>query len=156
GGTVKRYEIHPDPERLKEKGITLQQLQDAVAASNATVGGDYLKQGDIVQVVRNLGVIGGARDPMEKAFAMRTPAEAAAYLRAAENRRIREIRDVVITANNGKGIRVDDVVQGGPVLYDVDLGRYGVVVGHQTRLGRISMSRPLDADGKSWRYEREK
>src|SRR5262249_39545045 len=26
GGTVKRYEIHPDPERLKRYGITLQQL----------------------------------------------------------------------------------------------------------------------------------
>jgi heavy metal efflux system protein len=156
GGTVKRYEIHPDPARLKEKGITLQMLQDAVAASNATVGGDYLKQGDIVQVVRNLGVIGGGRDPMEKAFAMKNPVLAAAYLRAEENRRIREIRDAVITASNGKPVRVDDVVQGGPVLYDADLGRHGVVVGHQTRLGRISMSRPRDAEGKSWRYEPEK
>ena len=30
GGTVKRYEIHPDPERLKQFGITLAQLQTAV------------------------------------------------------------------------------------------------------------------------------
>src|SRR5437899_3908645 len=29
GGTVKRYEIHPDPERLKRYGITLGQLQSA-------------------------------------------------------------------------------------------------------------------------------
>src|SRR5438477_606795 len=41
GGTIKRYEIQPDPDRLRQYGITLQQLQDALAASNANVGGDY-------------------------------------------------------------------------------------------------------------------
>src|SRR6266849_5116756 len=41
GGTVKRYEIHPDPDRLKEYGIPLQQLEEAIANSNANVGGDY-------------------------------------------------------------------------------------------------------------------
>src|SRR5262245_41089128 len=39
GGTVKRYEILPDPDRLKEYGITLRQLQDAIAGCNANVGG---------------------------------------------------------------------------------------------------------------------
>ena len=45
GGTVKRYEIQPDPKRMKEKGITLNQLSNALANSNANVGGDYLVQG---------------------------------------------------------------------------------------------------------------
>src|SRR5438128_768841 len=58
GGTVKRYEIHPDPNRLRRFGITLQQLQNALANSNGNVGGDYLTQGRTVQVVRGLGVIG--------------------------------------------------------------------------------------------------
>jgi cobalt-zinc-cadmium resistance protein CzcA len=156
GGTVKRYEIHPDPDRLKRFGITLAQLQTAVQGSNANVGGDYLRQGSIVQVVRNLGVIGSGQDPMERAFAMNSPAAAAAYLRAEENRRVREIRDIVITSNNNVPVRVDDVVQGGPVLSDADLGRGGVVVGHLTRLGRISLSRPADAEGKTWVYELEK
>src|SRR5438309_1894445 len=49
GGTVKRYEIQPDPERLKRYGITLQQVQNAVANSNVNVGGDYLFQGGTVQ-----------------------------------------------------------------------------------------------------------
>src|SRR5437016_2490353 len=35
GGTVKRYEIRPDPERLKRYGITLGQLQNAITNSNA-------------------------------------------------------------------------------------------------------------------------
>src|SRR5207249_2176623 len=54
GGTVKRYEIQPDPDRLREYGITLQQLQNALAASNANAGGDYLVQGSTVQVVRGV------------------------------------------------------------------------------------------------------
>src|SRR5262245_39077290 len=61
GGTVKRYEVHPDPERLRRYGITLAQLQDAITRSNANVGGDFLKQGRMSQVVRSLGVIGGGK-----------------------------------------------------------------------------------------------
>src|SRR5437016_1709034 len=37
GGVVKRYEVRPDPDRLKMYGITLGQLQNAVAAGNANV-----------------------------------------------------------------------------------------------------------------------
>ncbi len=81
GGTVKRYEIQPDPERLKRFGITLSQLQNAIANSNANVGGDFLVQGRTVQMVRCIGVLGGGRDPMEQAIAMRTPQEAARFAR---------------------------------------------------------------------------
>jgi len=55
GGMVKRYEIHPDPDLLKRFGITLAQLQNAIAGSNANVGGDYIHQGAAVQVVRGIG-----------------------------------------------------------------------------------------------------
>jgi cobalt-zinc-cadmium resistance protein CzcA len=155
GGTVKRYEIHPDPDRLKRYGITLTQLQSAVASSNANVGGDYLRQGSIVNVVRSLGLIGSGRDPMETAKAMKTPEEAAAFLRAEERRRLREIREIVVTSNNNVPIRVDDLVQGGPVLSDSMLGEEGVVVGHQTRLGQISMS-VFEPKARKWRFEPEK
>src|SRR5271170_2669131 len=33
GGTIKRYEIHPDPDRLRRYGVTLQQLQNALSNS---------------------------------------------------------------------------------------------------------------------------
>src|SRR5438128_9890769 len=55
GGSVKRYEIHPDPTLLKKHGITLRQLQDAVSKSNGNVGGDILNQGRIVHNVRAIG-----------------------------------------------------------------------------------------------------
>ncbi len=44
GGTVKRYEVHPDPERMVRYGITLDKLQAAIQNSNANVGGDYLSK----------------------------------------------------------------------------------------------------------------
>src|SRR5215471_2742194 len=90
GGTVKRYEIQPDPERMRRFGVSLQQLQNTLASSNANVGGDFLVQGRTVQMVRCVGVLGGGKDPMERAFAMKTPEAAAAYLRAEDQDRLRE------------------------------------------------------------------
>ena len=112
---MKRYEIRPDPDRLKEYGITLGQLQDAVKQSNANVGGDYVVQGDTIQIVRGIGLIGGGEDPMLIAMQMNTPEEANAYLRDEENRRIQEIRRIVIAATKNVPIRVEHVVEGGPV-----------------------------------------
>src|SRR5262249_48918726 len=71
GGSVKRYEIHPDPDRLRQYGVTLRQMQNAVASSNANVGGDYLAQGPSVQVVRSLGLFGGGKDPVQRALGMK-------------------------------------------------------------------------------------
>jgi cobalt-zinc-cadmium resistance protein CzcA len=162
GGTVKRYEIHPDPNRLKRFGITLPQLQNAVANSNANVGGDYIPQGRTTLVVRNLGVIGGGKDPMEIAFGMKTPEEAAAYLRAEDEERVREMRQIIITSVNNVPIRVDDVVEGGPIgtgkastYTGMGRSRQGVVVGHLTRLGQVMMNRPTNRMNTSWVHEDE-
>jgi cobalt-zinc-cadmium resistance protein CzcA len=156
GGTVKRYEVQPDPERLKRYGITLQQLQNALANSNANVGGDFLVQGRTVQMVRCLGVIGGGKDPMERALAKKTPEEAARLLRAEDQKRLSEIRSIVITSVNNVPIRIDDVVQGGPLPHKDAPSIQGVIVSHQTRLGRVSLDKAMDADGKVWRREEEK
>ena len=150
GGMVKRYEIHPDPDRLKEYGITLQQLESAISSSNANVGGDMIVQGGNVQIIRGIGLIGGGEDPMAYAATHFTdPIEAAAYLRSEERRRIGEIRQIVITATNNVPIRVEHVVEGGPSHAEAELGKKGVVVGHHTRQGKISFAHPqLDVDGK--------
>ena len=63
GGTVKRYEVLPDPEELLEYGISLQQLQDAITKNNANVGGNYLVEGDNLLNVRGIGLIGFGLDP---------------------------------------------------------------------------------------------
>jgi cobalt-zinc-cadmium resistance protein CzcA len=136
GGTVRRYEIHPDPDRLRRYGITLAQLQAAIANSNMTVGGDYVNQGQVAMTVRSVGQFGGAADPVTKVLGMKSPVAAAAVLRAEERRRISDIRSLVITSVNNQPIRVEDIVEGGSTS-DSQIGEKGVVVSHQTRLGRI-------------------
>src|SRR6516165_6420903 len=120
GGTVKRYEIQPDPERLKRFGITLQQLQNAISNSNGNVGGDYLTAGRTVLNVRGLGLIGGGLDPALSVLGMTDSRLAAAHLRAEELRRLGEIRHIVIGSVNNVPIRVQDVVEDGPLPTDQD------------------------------------
>ena len=150
GGTVKRYEIHPDPERLMRYEVTLDQLTKAIQDSNANVGGDYVVQGDNLLNIRAIGLIGGGLDPTRDAvvLAAETPEVAAAYLREEELRRIQRIRLTVIKAVNHQPIRVEDVVDGGPNRDPDELGVRGVVVGNLPRLGRASISyRQKDKDG---------
>src|SRR5262249_18088657 len=106
GGTVKRYEIRPDPELLKRYGITLAQLQNAITNGNGNVGGDWHVQGSTAMAVRALGNLGGSKDPMEHVLGMTSPQQAANYLRAQDNRRIKAIRDIVITTIEGDPITV--------------------------------------------------
>ena len=157
GGTIKRYEVQPDPDLLKKNGITLSQLQTALASANVNGSGDNLPQGQAVVVVRSLGLIGQGQDPHQRILSMTDPGEAARYLRAEEARRLVEIRQVVIASVNNVPVRVDQVVDGGPVLNadgtprvaDSRLMARGVVVSNQTRQGRAGISRPrLDAAGQ--------
>jgi cobalt-zinc-cadmium resistance protein CzcA len=215
GGTVRRYEVQPDPDRLRRYGITLPQLQNAIANSNATVGGDYVSQGQVAMTVRSVGLFGVGVDPVNKvlgfenqarerleeqllgrqtaetrarivaalarqktdsprsdeeralvrtlqryrgAFArqrvdpplneeehrqvealeQRAALRAAAVLRSEEQRRVRDIRRLVIASINNRPIRVEDVVEGGRVSSAGQLPwDQGVLVRHQTRLGQV-------------------
>ena len=145
GGTVRRYEIQPDPDRMRRYGITLAQLQAAIANSNTTVGGDYVNQGQVAMTVRSVGQFGGAADPVTKVLGLKDPVAAASILRAEERRRISDLRSLVITSVNNQPIRVEDIVVGGRASSS-ELGERGIVVGHQTRLGRIGY----------WKADRER
>src|SRR5262249_37669430 len=87
GGTVKRYEVQPDPERLRQYGLTLTQLQTALGNANANGSGDNLSQGQLTIVVRSLGLFGQGQAPQQQVLGMKAPAEAAEFLRAEEARR---------------------------------------------------------------------
>jgi cobalt-zinc-cadmium resistance protein CzcA len=142
GGTVRRYEVQPDPDRLRRYGVTLAQLQNAIANSNQTVGGDYVNQGQVAMTVRGVGLFGGGEDPVRKVLGLKNPAVAASVLRVEEQRRIRDIRSVVTASVNNQPVRVEDVVEGGRVSPGEVPGSQGVVVSHQTRLGRIGHLKP--------------
>ncbi|HEV3448858.1 MAG TPA: efflux RND transporter permease subunit [Gemmataceae bacterium] len=144
GGTIKRYEIRPDPARLKRYGITLQQLQTAITNSNANVGGDILTQGRVAMNVRGIGLIGGGLDPAQQVLGFKDPFAAADYLRGEEQRRLQEIREIVLATVNNVPVRVEDVVDGGPVSSPgLALDHPGVALGYQTRLGKVSLGRPM-------------
>lgn len=137
GGTVRRYEVQPDPDRLRRYGVTLAQLQATLANANATIGGDYVNQGQVAMTVRSVGLFGGGLDPVNKVLGLTDPIASAATLRAEERRRIDEIRGLVVTSINNRPIRVEDVVEGGRISPGELPGEKGVVVSNQTRLGRI-------------------
>jgi cobalt-zinc-cadmium resistance protein CzcA len=252
GGTVRRYEVQPDPDRLRRYGITLPQLQTALTSSNATVGGDYINQGHVAMTVRSIGLFGGGVDPVNKvlgfeyqvledvvknqvvvevvlgksagaeqkqrladalarlkvdppltakenrtlrtierlgtelagrdvkpalsaeerhqlraverieerlraglahhaadpphteeererleAIKRRAARRATIVLRAEEIRRLHDIRKLVIASVNNQPVRVEDVVEGGRNSMGQLPGERGVVVSHQTRLGRV-------------------
>jgi heavy metal efflux system protein len=145
GGTVRRYEVQPDPDRLRRYGITLAQLQTALANSNATVGGDYVNQGQVAMTVRSVGLFGGGVDPVNKVLGLKSPEAASSILRREEQRRVRDIRDLVIASVNNQPVRVEDVVEDGRVSTG-QRSATGVVVSHQTRLGRVGY----------WKADRER
>ncbi|HTU92340.1 MAG TPA: efflux RND transporter permease subunit [Gemmataceae bacterium] len=79
GGSVRRYEVQPDPDRLRRYGVTLPQLQAALTNSNATMGGDYVSQGQVAMTVRSVGLFGGGMDPVNKVLGYENQ-EAETYL----------------------------------------------------------------------------
>jgi cobalt-zinc-cadmium resistance protein CzcA len=136
GGTVRRYEIRPDPDRLRRYGVTLAQLQNAITNSNMNVGGDQVGQGQVNFTVRSVALLGGGLDPVNKVLGLANRFDAASKLRMGEQRRISDIRSLVIASVNNQPVRVEDVVEGGRISPG-QIGDQGVVVSHQTRLGRI-------------------
>src|SRR5260370_42500956 len=87
---------------------------------------------------------------MMKVLSMTDPSDARDYLRNEEQRRLREIRQIVISSTNNIPVRVGDIVEGGPLPPGEERSLQGVVVSNQTRLGKASLSRPRrDAAGKT-------
>jgi cobalt-zinc-cadmium resistance protein CzcA len=155
GGEVKRYEVHPDPDRLRKYGISLNTLEDALRNSNANAGGDYLLLGETVQAVRGLGLIGGGQDPTQQFLTWKDKARrenseiVGDYLRSEEERRLRAVRQIVLASNNNIPIRVGDIVEGGRAETDFQMQDQGVVVGRQPRLGRAAVAvAEQDEDGE--------
>ena len=77
---MRRYEVQPDPDRLRRYGITLVQLQAAIQNSNSTVGGDYVNQGQVAMTIRSVGLFGGGVDPTIKVLGIKNPVAAAARI----------------------------------------------------------------------------
>jgi Cu(I)/Ag(I) efflux system membrane protein CusA/SilA len=62
GGMPREYQIDIDPTALRAYSVTLGELYDAVARSNATVGGRVIQKANAEFLVRSLGWVEGMRD----------------------------------------------------------------------------------------------
>jgi heavy metal efflux system protein len=62
GGFQKEWHVLADPLKLRSSGLTLKELIDAVAASNAATSGGYLRYGESEFVVRGRGYLRNADD----------------------------------------------------------------------------------------------
>jgi Cu(I)/Ag(I) efflux system membrane protein CusA/SilA len=62
GGFVKQYNIILDPQRMRDLGITMQKMRDAIRASNADVGGRTVELSEFEYVIRGKGYLKGIND----------------------------------------------------------------------------------------------
>ena len=62
GGFVKQYNVVLDAQRMRDLGITMQKIRDAIRASNADVGGRTVELSEFEYVIRGKGYLKGIDD----------------------------------------------------------------------------------------------
>jgi Cu(I)/Ag(I) efflux system membrane protein CusA/SilA len=62
GGFVKQYNVILDPQRMRDLGITIAKIRDAIRASNADVGGRTVELSEFEYVIRGKGYIKDIND----------------------------------------------------------------------------------------------
>ncbi|MGI9047516.1 MAG: efflux RND transporter permease subunit, partial [Burkholderiales bacterium] len=83
GGFVKQFHVTPDPDKLIEYGLSLQDLVTALEQNNANIGAGYIEKSGEQYLVRAPGQVTN----------------------------LDEIRDIVIGASRGVPVRIKDVAQ---------------------------------------------
>ena len=96
GGVTREFQVTVDPEKLVAYGLTLQQVQQQLAANNVNAGGSFIEQGQQQINVQEVGLFANVHD----------------------------IEQTVLKASNGTALRVSDVatVAQGP---KIRLGQIG-------------------------------
>ena len=62
GGFVKQYNVVLDPQRMRDRGISMQKIREAIRASNADVGGRTVELSEFEYVIRGKGYIRSIND----------------------------------------------------------------------------------------------
>src|SRR5205807_9840404 len=97
GRGIKQYQVTVDPARLRGYNLTLRQVFDAVSNNNANAGGSYIPEGEYALMVRGLGLIQSLRD----------------------------IENIVVTAQRGTPVRIRDIGQVGIRSEERRVGKEG-------------------------------
>ena len=115
GGTLKQYQVLLDTQLMRRYDVTLQMVTDAIAQSNANVGGDVLPLGDQSHNVRAIGYLGEGVDSLDPSKADKS------Y--AIEVEKLEDIQDVVVTTYQSMPVYIKQLAR--------------VVIGYQPRLGVV-------------------
>ncbi len=62
GGMQRAWQVVPDPQALAARGISVQQIIDAIRAANGAGGGSVIEQGEAELMVRSLGYLKTVED----------------------------------------------------------------------------------------------
>ncbi|WP_406700611.1 CusA/CzcA family heavy metal efflux RND transporter [Singulisphaera sp. Ch08] len=122
GGTVKQYQVLVNPRLLRHYNVTLRQVEEALAQSNANVGGDLLMLGSQAHNVRAIGLLGKGIDPLDPANVDQSV--------GIELKKLDDINNVIVTTSGGMPIFVRHVAE--------------AIVGHRPRLGIVGRGRDDD------------
>lgn len=71
GGQVKQYQVDVDPAKMQAYGVSLPQIEQAIAGANANAGGGYIAHGYEKQVVRGEGLFSSLADIRNVSIASR-------------------------------------------------------------------------------------
>jgi len=102
GGFPIEYQVAPDPNRLRVFGVSLQDVVEALATSNASSGGHVVHKANAEYVVRGVAGLGTSPTPGDETFDA--------------NRALRDLENVVVPLPEGGTTRVAElaVVSLGP------------------------------------------
>lgn len=62
GGFVRQYQVAVDSGKMRQAGVTLQEVMDALSASNLNVGGKVIEENGMEFVVRGIGLVDSLDD----------------------------------------------------------------------------------------------
>ncbi len=122
GGTIKQYQVLLDTQLMRRYGVTLKMIEDAIAQSNANVGGDVLSLGSQAHNVRALGYLGEGVDSLDPRHADQ------AY--SIEIEKLEDLNDVVVDSNDYAAITIKHLAK--------------VIVGNRPRLGIVGRDEDND------------
>jgi Cu(I)/Ag(I) efflux system membrane protein CusA/SilA len=142
GGFPLQYEVTPDPERMRLFGVTLKQIGEAIATSNAAAAGHVVQKGNAEYVVRGVNWLGASQEPGHESFD--------------DRRALSDLENVLVDASGGGTLRLSEIAK-------VSLGpgsRRGVLEkdGNEVTGGVVLMARgenPLDLTRRIKRKIRE-
>jgi Cu(I)/Ag(I) efflux system membrane protein CusA/SilA len=135
GGFVRQYNVILDPQRMRDLGISMQKMRDAIRASNADVGGRTVELSEFEYVIRGKGYIKSINDLGN--IVLKTSNGTPVLLRDVARVEIGPDERRGITELNGEG-----EVAGGIVLQRFGVNALDVIQNVKKRMAEIASSLP--------------